>query len=561
MSTAGKLVLKPNDRIVFLGDSITEQKLYTTYVEEYLAARYPELSLTFFNAGWGGDTAPGGLKRLDRDVLALCPTLVCICYGMNDGRYTEPTDEILSTFLGGMKALVARLKEAGARVVLLTPGMVDDRVAPHLAPPQYNRRGLRVLADAVLKLARAEKLPAGDIHKLMNEVDEKARAADPKFTMVPDGVHPDPAGHLVMAYGLLQALGVPPRRQEIVLDAAAGKATAGKGVRLSGFESTVHGVSAQIELDRLPFFVELDARKVLPFLPFEETFNSLTLKVRGLDGSNAYFRTPTARTAARPRGDFEAGINLFSQWNVGPMLQAEAVHRFTVEKQAIYFKLWRALGVFERIDYVGEAPAFRAAIELVPTLDRARDQMLGEEARRFVLHLAATDKAGESVQNGEFIGQWAVMGPFPQPFDQDALGGEAAFSAKAAPLAAGWQPVELDLAAPGNNLTAVFGPHDRCFAYAATVLDSPVDQGAELLLGSDDGIGAWLNGQAVLSNLSVARAVGPDQERVKVRLRAGRNVLLVKVTQFSGNWGFCARFAGLQKSLVATAPTAQAAKT
>ena len=112
MTQTPDFVLKPNDRIVFFGDSITEQHLYTNCVETYLSTRFPELKLSFFNAGWGGDTAPGGAKRLQRDVLNLKPTVVTICYGMNDGRYCPPTDEIRTTFVGGMRELVSRLKAA-----------------------------------------------------------------------------------------------------------------------------------------------------------------------------------------------------------------------------------------------------------------------------------------------------------------------------------------------------------------------------------------------------------------------------------------------------------------
>ena len=45
------------DCVVFLGDSITEQKLYTTYIEAYALTRFPQEKLTFRNVGWGGDTA------------------------------------------------------------------------------------------------------------------------------------------------------------------------------------------------------------------------------------------------------------------------------------------------------------------------------------------------------------------------------------------------------------------------------------------------------------------------------------------------------------------------
>jgi lysophospholipase L1-like esterase len=93
-SAMNEFILKKNDCVVFLGDSITEQQLYSNYVETYLALRYPELNLSFFNAGWGGDTVPGGLARLERDVLALKPTVVTICYGMNDGAYCPASEEI-----------------------------------------------------------------------------------------------------------------------------------------------------------------------------------------------------------------------------------------------------------------------------------------------------------------------------------------------------------------------------------------------------------------------------------------------------------------------------------
>src|SRR5208337_1373964 len=54
---AGEFFIKDGDRVVFLGDSITEQRLYTTYIEAYALTRHPEWKLWFRNVGWGGDTA------------------------------------------------------------------------------------------------------------------------------------------------------------------------------------------------------------------------------------------------------------------------------------------------------------------------------------------------------------------------------------------------------------------------------------------------------------------------------------------------------------------------
>ena len=75
---------KPGDRIVFLGDSITEQYQYSSTIELYLTTRFPKWDLTFLNAGIGGDSAGGGAGRFQNHVLAEKPTAVTINFGMNE---------------------------------------------------------------------------------------------------------------------------------------------------------------------------------------------------------------------------------------------------------------------------------------------------------------------------------------------------------------------------------------------------------------------------------------------------------------------------------------------
>src|SRR5258708_26147838 len=52
-----EFLIGSGDRVVFRGDSITEQRLYTTYIEAYALTRHPDWPLVFRNVGWGGDTA------------------------------------------------------------------------------------------------------------------------------------------------------------------------------------------------------------------------------------------------------------------------------------------------------------------------------------------------------------------------------------------------------------------------------------------------------------------------------------------------------------------------
>ncbi len=63
------------DRIVFVGDSITQQRLYTTYIEAYTLTRFPAQSFVFRNAGWSGDTA-WLRKRFKTDEKVLFPPKV-----------------------------------------------------------------------------------------------------------------------------------------------------------------------------------------------------------------------------------------------------------------------------------------------------------------------------------------------------------------------------------------------------------------------------------------------------------------------------------------------------
>src|SRR6202046_1360660 len=80
------------DVIVMIGDSITEQHLYSNYVEMWTVTRFPKWKLTFRNTGIGGDSSGGGNGRFKRDVAGYNPTAMTVDFGMNDGGY-QPFNE------------------------------------------------------------------------------------------------------------------------------------------------------------------------------------------------------------------------------------------------------------------------------------------------------------------------------------------------------------------------------------------------------------------------------------------------------------------------------------
>jgi len=72
--------------------------------------------IQMMNAGIGGDTAAGLLKRIDRDVLPIHPHLVIITIGGND----QFQKHSLSDFEANLRKLESILRETGAKVAFQT---------------------------------------------------------------------------------------------------------------------------------------------------------------------------------------------------------------------------------------------------------------------------------------------------------------------------------------------------------------------------------------------------------------------------------------------------------
>lgn len=122
------LDLKDGDCIVFLGDSITHQRLYTQYVEDYFYTRFPHKRLKLHNAGVSGSLAWESLERFDRDVAAYKPKYVTVLLGMNDGDHQPFNQMIFDAYRRDMTSIVRRIREIDATPVLMTPTMFDARV-------------------------------------------------------------------------------------------------------------------------------------------------------------------------------------------------------------------------------------------------------------------------------------------------------------------------------------------------------------------------------------------------------------------------------------------------
>ncbi len=144
-----------------------------------------------------------------------------------------------------------------------------------------------------------------------------------------------------------------------------------------------------------------------------------------------------------------------------------------------------------------------------------------------------------------FITQWHYAGPYMRAGKSYAELFDIPFGPEKAGAHVRWRQVKVPAGTDSLNpfvvdLKRLLGGNNRV-AYLRAAVMARGSQDAILALGTDDGVKAWLNGKPVWQN-NATRGLVPDQETVKVRLRNGRNVLLLKVTQDINAWGACARF-------------------
>ena len=381
--------LTTGGRLVIVGDSITEQKLYSRYMETYVTACTPQLELWVLQLGWGGETAGGFLGRMDQDLLSFKPTVVTTCYGMNDGGYQAYNDSIGQRYRDAMAKLVERAKAAGATVVVGSPGAVDThtfRTRGTTTPAVYNDN-LAHLRDVAKDLAAKNAMPFANVHDAMIDA---MKAAKPKLGEAyhvcgGDGFHPAPNGHIVMAYAFLKGLGLDGQIGTITVD-LAGQSSASDGHKLL----SAQGGKVEIESARYPFCFFGDqtkpdsTRSILPFVPFNQDLNRLTLVVRNLKSERAKVTWgETSKTFTREQ--LEKGVNLAAEFLDNPFCEPfkkvdEAVARKQSFETNMIKNIYRAVGNVRSIN----DPEMTAAADLIQKRLVEHQAKLRQEVRQAV---------------------------------------------------------------------------------------------------------------------------------------------------------------------------------
>ena len=215
---AKQAALKKNDRIVFLGDSITAAGPrpggYITLSAEVVAKAYPDLNIELIGAGIGGHKVANCQQRLDKDVLQKKPTIVFIYIGINDvWHWTHPRvvargkkGTTPEAFESGLRDMIKKINGVGARVILCTPTVIGEK---HDGTNPDDQR-LDEYSNISRKVAKETGSQLLDFRKgFITYLKEHNPKNATKGILTNDSVHMNAAGNQLLAKLVLEALQLP----------------------------------------------------------------------------------------------------------------------------------------------------------------------------------------------------------------------------------------------------------------------------------------------------------------------------------------------------------------
>ncbi len=312
-------VYAAEERLAFIGDSITAGSSYAVQMEVYLRACAGKRDIKVRSFGFPGDTALGFIKRID-EVIVWKPTVATIQFGMNDGFYGGYTDWMGSNYKQGLIKAISALRKINCTVYIATPTVMDpvygkpnSIYAKKCDAETYNLT-LKALAGFTEQVSAAEKVPKVELFALMSTVMKQCKQNyGEKYVFAgTDGIHPSPNGHLVMAYAFLESMELDKEIAGIVVD-MAGEVSVTEGHKIVSWKNG----ELELESTRYPFCHSPKTEEILPFIPFQEKFNRFELKLNNLpDGQykiswGAYEKTFSSEALAR-------GINLADEFRINP---------------------------------------------------------------------------------------------------------------------------------------------------------------------------------------------------------------------------------------------------
>lgn len=315
--------LNPNDRVCYIGNSITAGGEYCFFIDLYAHTRYPNLKFESFNCGISGNSAQEVLDRLNSDILVHHPTIATIKLGMNDvhrdlyssqkasPEIEKQQEDALADYAVKMSKVAEELSAQKCKLIFITPS-IYDQTSKIATPNNFGvNDALAKCAEIVKGLANKYQAPVVDFYSAMNKINRIKQLKDSTYTLIGnDRVHPGMPGHLVMAYTFLTALHFDSLVSKVVLDARKTTVNETINCAVSHIKSDKKAVSFDLLSYSLPFPVFDDSKPALELVPFIQRLNQEILKVDNLSKGNYLLTIDKDTIGVFLDSDLTGGINL-----------------------------------------------------------------------------------------------------------------------------------------------------------------------------------------------------------------------------------------------------------
>jgi lysophospholipase L1-like esterase len=323
---------KGGDRVVFMGNSITDGGHYHSYIWLYYMTHFPNTPISIVNAGIGGDVCKQMLERLDNEVFSKKPTIMTFTFGMNDTgyQYYKPAqadsayNAKVEASLTSFKLVEAELnKHPEVKKIMLGSPPYDETSKIKFAPfVKKNAAILRIIAEQE-KAAKRNNWGFIDFNSPMLLINQRGQQQDSTFTMeAPDRIHPSNDGQMVMAYTFLNAQGLSGKKVAYIsIDAKSKKVNRLENCSIINLTAGDQHVafdylakSLPYPFDTIPGGFGKPARSqvdALKLIPFTDEYNQEIVTVQGLKTTSTYRLNMDGKTIGQWTGDdFDKGINL-----------------------------------------------------------------------------------------------------------------------------------------------------------------------------------------------------------------------------------------------------------
>ena len=211
LSSCDDMTENQSTKIIFLGDSITEQG--ESFDDGFISLLRQNLSQEEFELvgkGIGGHKVSNLLTRYKADVIDLNPDIVFIYIGINDvwHKYDFGTGSDIDLYERGLRTIISDIKSLGSKIVLCTPTVIGENTGDFELGNQFKdvetmekmNGDLDKFSEVVRKLSHEYETELLDLRKIfMDYLAENNINNDAAGILTTDGVHLNEQGNKLIA--------------------------------------------------------------------------------------------------------------------------------------------------------------------------------------------------------------------------------------------------------------------------------------------------------------------------------------------------------------------------